>query len=216
MFRVRQNIGKFLLTTIILTHFLYINKLTAADTLYNVYVVDHGWHTGIILKTSQIDSTRFEIIKYLPQGWYIEFGWGDADFYQNPSMEVDYWLAFKAAVIPTKSVMHIVAFDTEPQKYFGYSKLVVLSVDSAAFEKMLHFIVSHFERNEQGNITPLGKGLYGNSRFYKSDRIYIFPKTCNVWTAQALKKAGLPLSPYSFQKSSSIMEELKKHGKVIR
>ncbi len=216
MFRIMQNISQFFLTVFIPIYFIYIPELFAANSLHTVYVVDHGWHTGIILKTSEIDSTYHDIVKYFPEGVYIEAGWGDADFYQNPSVEIDYWLAFKAAILPTKSVMHIVAFDSTPEEYFKYSTLISIAIDSAGFIRMLRFIMAHFERDAQGNILPLGKGLYGNSRFFKSDHIYILPKTCNVWTAQALEEAGLPLSPYRFQKSSLLMEALKNYGTVIR
>ena len=168
------------------------------------------------MRTGQIDSAYQDIVQHFPKGIYLEIGWGDADFYQNPSMEVDFWLAFKAAVLPTKSVMHIVAFDLPPERYFNYSTLISIPVDSAGFKQMLRFISEHFERDEQGRIIPLGKGLYGNSRFYKSGQIYILPRTCNVWTARALEAAGLPLWPYGFQKSSVLMQELKKYGTVLR
>ena len=209
-----QNVRK-LLTIFITFGFLYPCGLNAADSLHTIYVVDHGWHTGIIIRSAQIDTTYQDMIKYFPRGEYLEIGWGDADFYQNPSMDVDFWLAFKAAVLPTKSVMHIVAFDQPPDRYFSYSTLISIPVDSAGFVRMLRFISEHFERDEQGRVIPLGKGLYGNSRFYKSEQIYILPKTCNVWTAQALKEAGLPLYPYGYQKSSVLMEKLKKYGTIL-
>ena len=187
-----------------------------ADTTRHIYVVNHGWHTGIIVIRADVDTVRFSIMQQLPAGRFLEIGWGDADFYQNPSYEVDYWLAFKAAVLPTTSVMHIVGFDDPPDVFFGYSGLIKIDLTINGFRDMMDFIVSYFERDKRGHILPLGKGLYGNSRFYKSDRIYIFPKTCNVWTAQALREAGIPLSPYRYQKSGVLMEALREYGRVLR
>ena len=181
-----------------------------------VYVVNHGWHTGIVISSENIsDAYKLKQEKF-PKNKYIEFGWGDYDFYQNPSNDVDYFLAAKAAIWPTKSVMHVVGFDIEPEKFFGRSGMISLNIADSLFSNMHNYISQSFERGEDGDILPLGEGLYGNSMFFRSDKIYIFPKTCNVWTAQVLREAGLDLSPLQYQSASDLMEKLAEFGQVIR
>ena len=48
----------------------------------SVYVVNHGWHTGLILSYESLVGLPHieETLGYSP---YYEFGWGDADFYQT-------------------------------------------------------------------------------------------------------------------------------------
>jgi hypothetical protein len=36
--------------------------------------------------------------------------------------------------------------------------------------------------------------LYGDSRFYPGRESFSLLRTCNVWTAQGLRDAGLPVS----------------------
>lgn len=187
-----------------------------ADTVYSIWIVNHGWHTGIIIKTADISPSYFLSYPDFPENNFLEFGWGDKDFYQDGGMDIDYWLTIKAALWPTSSVVHVVGFDSPVEKYFSYSGLIMLSIPDTAFSTMLSFIDLASEKDSSGQAILIGKGLYGNSRFYEGEATYYFPKTCNVWTAQCLKEAGLPLYPLKFQRSAVLMEFISEYGKVIR
>ena len=56
----------------------------------------------------------------------------------------------------------------------------------------------------------LGPGLYGDSRFYPAWESFHLFRTCNVWTAQALRAAGLPF------RDSITMEGLMAQGRRLR
>jgi uncharacterized protein (TIGR02117 family) len=188
----------------------------SAQDIKTISIVNHGWHTGIVIDTSDIPLTQLSDNLYFPKNRFLEFGWGDYDFYQNPTNEVDYFLAAKAMLWPTKSVMHVVGFDSDPDKFFARSGVIQLQFSDSLFSALFRYILDSFERNEAGELVALGPGLYGNSKFYNSDKTYIFPKTCNVWTAQVLKDGGLNLSPLQYQSASDLMEKLTEFGKVIR
>ena len=47
-----------------------------------VYVVNHGWHTGFVLPASDIQHVIPELKNRFGNAPYIEFGWGDNEFYQ--------------------------------------------------------------------------------------------------------------------------------------
>ncbi|MEC7130729.1 MAG: DUF2459 domain-containing protein, partial [SAR324 cluster bacterium] len=46
-----------------------------------IYVVSHGWHTGLILPYESLSALP-DLEKVMGESTYFEFGWGDADFYQ--------------------------------------------------------------------------------------------------------------------------------------
>ena len=46
-----------------------------------VYVVNHGWHTGFVLPASDIQQVIPELKNRFGNAPYIEFGWGDNEFY---------------------------------------------------------------------------------------------------------------------------------------
>jgi hypothetical protein len=62
----------------------------------------------------------------------------------------------------------------------------------------------------------LGPGLYGNSRFYLSRETYHLFNTCNVWTARALRAAGLPITPARAISVESLMSQARKFGAVVQ
>ena len=45
-----------------------------------VYVVNHGWHTGFVLPASVIQQEIPELKNRFGNAPYIEFGWGDNEF----------------------------------------------------------------------------------------------------------------------------------------
>ena len=144
---------------------------------------------------------------------YLEVGWGDADFYQTPKPHLG--LTVKAALLPTTSVLHIVGFNGGITSYFPSSTIVEMEVSDAGFERLCQFIEKSYALDEAGNAIKLGKGLYGNSRFYQSREIYHICKTCNVWTAQALQTAGLPISPMCIFSVENLMSRVSRFGKVV-
>ena len=69
----------------------------------SVYLVNHGWHTGIVFRRADIARAIWPEADDFPTAEYLEVGWGDSDYYQsrNPGA----WLALKAALWPTPSVL---------------------------------------------------------------------------------------------------------------
>jgi hypothetical protein len=59
-------------------------------------------------------------------------------------------------------------------------------------------------------------GLYPNSRFYSATgRFHLF-RTCNTWVAEALRSAGLPISPAFAFTAGNLSYQVKQLGAVIK
>jgi uncharacterized protein (TIGR02117 family) len=153
-----------------------------------VYVVTHGWHTGVALRAADIDFARWPLPRPA-RAPYIEVGWGDRDYY--PARGFNAWYAFKALFWPTASVLHVVGFDEPPARAFASSDVVELRVARAGFERLLDYIASSFEPGAE----PIAPGLYGRGGFYPSRETFHLFKTCNVWVARALREAGIDVAP---------------------
>ena len=89
-------------------------------------------------------------------------------------------------------------------------------MSSADFEHLSRTIVASFARDEAGNAKSVGPGLYGNSRFYLSVETYHLFNTCNVWTAKALRAAGLPITPATVIWVESLMSQARMLGTVVQ
>ncbi len=179
-----------------------------------IYLVNHGWHAGIVLRRADIPDNIWPKLGNFPDMEYLEVGWGDMDYYQIPDSHLGFIL--KAALLPTASVLHIVGFNGHVPAYFPFSEIIRIELSSAGFELLSRTIASSFALDKAGNTTSPSPGLYGNSRFYLSRETYHLFNTCNVWTARALRTAGLPITPATATSVGNLMFQARKLGVVVQ
>ncbi len=182
------------------------------DSKKTIYLVRHGWHAGIVLKHSDISDKQWPEINDFPDAEYLEAGWGDMDYYQMP--DPHFGIIFKAALLPSSSVLHIVGFNDPVADYFPHSEIIELQLSDSGFEKMIQRIATSYSRDDKGNPVIMGPGLYGDSLFYRSKETYHIFKTCNIWTAKALRTAGLPVNPAI--RVESLMSQAGKLGEIVQ
>jgi uncharacterized protein (TIGR02117 family) len=175
-----------------------------------LYVVSHGWHTGIVLRARDVPPGRWPEAAHFPDAEFLEVGWGDRDYYRaaDPGM----WLALKAAFRPSPGVLHVAGFRGAVSAYFPASEIVALEVTQPGLERLSALIGASHERDAGGRSTPLGPGLYGQSRFYPSRERFHLLRTCNVWTAQALRAAGIDVSPAQSLTAGGLLAQLRERG----
>jgi len=175
-----------------------------------VYVVNHGWHTGFVVPASGIHQLIPELKKRFRNVPYIEFGWGDNEFYQ--AEEITSGVSLKAIFLPTDSVVHAVAVTRKAEKYFEHSEVEKFCLEDSEFKSLVKYISSSFFRDDSGNLMKLNHGIYGDSQFYKAKGDFHIFNTCNKWTAKGLKKAGMNISTTFKLTAGSIMNYLSREG----
>jgi uncharacterized protein (TIGR02117 family) len=163
--------------------------MTGGET---VYVVSHGWHTGLVVPARAIQQQFPELRTRFGNTPFLEFGWGDRDFYQ--AEEITTGLTLKAIFWPTESVIHVVAVPEKADEYFSASRVEKLCLSDGEYASLRRFIANSFHENEHGKLFALNEGLYGDSQFYKGTGRFYLMNTCNKWTAKGLKSAGLDVS----------------------
>lgn len=174
---------------------------------HRLYVTNHGWHTGLVIDAGTLIGHIGALGLRFPEARFIEVGWGDAGFYQ--AEEISAGLALKALAWPSKSVMHLVGFTRSPADYFDQSEVIELSLGASQMASLLAFIASSFDTSARQGIQATRPGIYGDSQFYMSVGTYSLFNTCNNWTARALHKAGLNISPAFKMTASSVMGALR-------
>ena len=173
-----------------------------------VYVVGHDWHTGIILPTADILTYLPELKNQFTDSPYLEFGWGDKNFYQAEDPGAG--LAIKALLWPTEAVMHVVAVPKDVPGYYPQSEIHRICILPDHYTALLNFIFNSFRLTKAGGIISLKKGLYGNAFFYEAKGRYSLFNTCNTWTAKGLKQAGLNINPGAMAAASALMDFMRK------
>ena len=177
-----------------------------AEVNGEIYVVSHGWHTGLVIPSKLIQSRVPKLEQRFKNTRYIEFGWGDKGFYQ--SKEITSGLTIQAIFWPTESVMHVVAVPEKPDKYFVSSQVEKICLNGSEYSTLVRFIESSFFKNENNEVVKFKSGLYGDSQFFKGVGDFSLMNTCNKWTAKALKSSGLDISPTFKLTASSVMDSV--------
>jgi uncharacterized protein (TIGR02117 family) len=165
----------------------------APEPPFEFFVLQAGWHTGIVLRTKDISPADWpDVVNYVGHT-FTDIGWGDERFYQaegNPPV-----LAARAALIPTSSVIHIVPFSSDPLNlYSGDTFLKRIEASSEQFSALCRIISDRFQRDINEN--PIESRINENSRnFFRSNGKYHIFNTCNTWVVQCLRDAGFDVNP---------------------
>ena len=173
-------------------------------------VVKHGWHVGLVVDRDELASRVPLPGEDFSGAAHLEIGWGDARFYQAD--EPSAGLALRAALWPTASVMHLAGFSGDPAHYFSASEVVDICVSRSEYKRMLEFITESFERRPDGEVIPLGPGLYGTSRFYRAKGSFHLFNTCNTWTARAVAATDTPVSTRVIT-AGGLFSQLRRNGR---
>jgi hypothetical protein len=67
------------------------------EPVITAWVFDHGWHTAIVIRRSDVDRALWPKVDDFPEATFVEVAWGDREFYMaRPATP---WLAIKAAFL---------------------------------------------------------------------------------------------------------------------
>lgn len=163
---------------------------------YDLYISTNGVHVDVVVPTVYLGPAERAAWQVPDNIHYLGLGWGDRGFYLNtPSWaELDWRVAFKAAFLPSSTLMHV----THYTRNIPYERWYQAQVTPAEMNQLLDFAMTSFKRNEQGELLLLeGEGYGERDFFYEAQGNYTLFYTCNVWANQALKKANVKTGIWS-------------------
>ena len=182
----------------------------SAASMHSIYVVRRGHHTGIAVRAEDWPDRTGKLLQDFPHARYLEFGWGDAAYYQAQRKTIGMTLA--AVFWPTESVMEVIGLDAVSTQRSEDYEAVEVPLSDAGWRALVASIAHSFAG---GTITPTGTVFTtaaGQSRFYRARGHFYFPRMCNRWTAERLESASCPIQAWSVVTASRIMREAKRFG----
>ena len=182
-------------------------QAAAKPSCPTVYVINHGWHTGLVVSAVDFAPSAFFREKQVRDWRWLKFGWGDAAFYQTPDAGLG--LALRALLTPTDTVMHVIGFNSPPARAYPTRETLALKLSPAGYRAVLGYIKGSFALGEDGRPALSKDGKDGRSVFYKALGSYSILRTCNTWLAQALVTGGLPLAPDEAARADDLMVQLR-------
>lgn len=178
------------------------------EIIYDVYVVQQEWHTGIIINTRDVDILVWTEITDYHHKKYVDLSWGDEMFYQASGRP--FLLAARAILWPTQSVLRVHPFSLSPQRTYGSNaRMKTIELDQEQFTLLCTFISESYLRDESG-APRLSKEYEGNDLFYLATRKYHLFRTCNTWVALAFKKSGFDIRSCCVLNANQLFRQLDK------
>jgi uncharacterized protein (TIGR02117 family) len=166
------------------------------DQGVRIYVEDNGIHTGIVLPlvgggADWRDILRPEHLRdrrYARYGWR-SFGWGDRDFYVNTPTwgDLSPITVARAAIGSEATVMHVNAVPEPRLK----RDVRAITLRPEEYRRLVAFIRASFA----DGAPQFGYG--GWDSFYPARGRYSAIRTCNSWTGEALRAAGVRMGAWT-------------------
>jgi uncharacterized protein (TIGR02117 family) len=172
-----------------------------------IYVVSNGWHSSIVIKAGDLPPGRIPETGDFPNARYLEFGWGDAEYY--PAKDASVGMALNAALVPTPSVIHLVGAGIEPAIRYPRDEVIRVEISAAGLARLAGFIDATFRRGGAPRTASSGPGLYAASLFYPARGEFHLLNTCNTWTARALAAAGLAVTGKGTTRAEDLMVQVR-------
>src|SRR5689334_3263202 len=79
-----------------------------------IYVTSNGWHSGIVIARADLPPGLIPEAADFPGAAYLEFGWGNRDYYTTPRKTIGLTLG---AALPGDAAVHLAAYAAPPQSY---------------------------------------------------------------------------------------------------
>ena len=164
-----------------------------------IFIQSNGVHTDIVmpLHNEIVDWRRFVDPAHTRAGAvdfaFVAFGWGDLGFYEHTPEWKDLkpGIAFSALFLETPAAMHV--------KFRHYiiedEQTISIKLTPAQYTALAEYIRKSFSQDVNGLPTNIPNLHYSqNDTFYHAEGSLTLLNTCNTWTNNALKHAGLPAS----------------------
>ncbi|NJK65521.1 MAG: TIGR02117 family protein [Microcoleus sp. CSU_2_2] len=217
MKKIMRNLA---IATLSLTALLAIGYLTPrkwgnysqTDCVIPIYISNQGIHTDIIVP---VKNEFFNWNQYLrlseigrdsnSEYQYLSFGWGDRDFMlETPtSATINPVTAFNALFLPTPSTVQVQGYRVLPQN----KETKCVKISGRNYLNIVNFLKNSFQLDAGGNKLKISYGYHNSDSFYEANGSYSILRSCNDWTAEALRKADVNTPLWSML-SSAIMFHL--------
>ena len=174
------------------------SEAVALEDGLEIFLVSNGVHVDIVLPV----NGQFELWRSYFEGSdlghsilpsdYLAFGWGERNFFlKTPTWDdLTLGVAVPAVFWPTATAMHVTRISEAPR--VGDS-VRALRVDPENYGELIQYVRSGFRSDPEGRPVAIDCCSYAgvNDAFFEGTGSYQALRTCNVWTNNGIKQAGL-------------------------
>ncbi len=181
--------------------------LDAVPRTETIWLIARGWHTDIAMPAARVSGATGRLRMVFPDVVTLTIGFGDRAYLTHPLTGSGDMIA---ALAPGPGALLVTALRGAPEASFPAGDVVRLSVSAPGMSRLNDFVAHSLG----GRPRLLAQGPYPGSLFYASDDTYSAFHTCNTWTAEALREAGLPVRAAGVLFQSGIMSQARRIAAV--
>lgn len=155
-----------------------------------VAVAERGWHTDICVRNEDAAPWVASLAHGFDGARFLCFGFGERDYIaaRTPGPVTAF-----LALFPSPSAILMTVLRAPPQDALGAAHVTGLDISADGLAELQAFLQRSIAVDTTGQAVRLGDGPYPGSVFFAGTPAYDAFYTCNTWTADALRAAGLPV-----------------------
>lgn len=162
----------------------------ASPPAARIAVVEQDWHTDVCLRTADADAPLQRLAAGYRDPMFLCFGFGDRQYLLDTAPGP---LTLLSALLPGDGAILLTLLRDTPAAAFGADKVVELDIDAPGLDRLRAFLTDAVRTDDAGAPRMLGDGPYPGGRYFAATARYNGFYTCNTWTADALRAAGIPM-----------------------
>jgi uncharacterized protein (TIGR02117 family) len=153
-----------------------------------IWFRSNGFHTAVVLPAPPPPGVEPD-----SQAQWYDCSWGDSAYFTTPG-DPPLGMALRALFWPSPSVLHVRPLTEAERAAWARSEMFIpLRIDSSGLAALRAFVAQSFACDSAGCLQPVGAGWGRGAQFFRARGRYSAVYTCNSWTADALRAAGLRL-----------------------
>jgi uncharacterized protein (TIGR02117 family) len=180
--------------------------MVAVGPPVTLYVIKRSWHTDIGFDVADLHPPLATLRQALPAAHYLLFGFGDKHYLLSRGNSFE---GMVGAVWPGEGLVLMTGLEREPEQAFGAAGVTRLRVSAAQAERLEEFVWNSLATHD-GIAIALAPGPYDESLYYESTLPYSGLHTCNTWTAEGLRSAGLPVRSFGVEFSWQVWPQVRR------
>jgi hypothetical protein len=169
-----------------------------------IEVIARDWHADIALPVTALQPPLAALARRFPGASHLVIGFGDRGYWPRPTASP---LDMLRALLPGPGAILVTGLRVSPAEAFGAANVVTLPLSQAGLDQVSRFLWEGLETGPEEVPRSVAAGPYPGSLFYASTRRYSFAYTCNTWSAEALRQAGIPVTVASVLLTSQVMAQ---------
>jgi hypothetical protein len=173
-----------------------------------VWIVDYGWHTELVMPADQATGELDLFRRMFPQARALSFGFGKTSFMTRADPGFG---DFLVGAIPGDGTVRVIPLNADPGQIYT-SPVTQVALSPAEWDALAGFLWRSFRHGPGGNPIPIVANDHTGGRFFQAAPGYSLAYTCNAWTVDALKQAGLPVAGHVVLASGAMAEVAQLRG----